>query len=48
MVAVYKLYIWLCKLENEILKEAKNAEITFFDQKMSFLSVFSYFQNFIF
>ena len=42
------LYLALCELENEMLKEAKNAEKSFLDQKMSFLSVFSLFKFFIF
>ena len=45
-------WLGLCKLENEILKEAKNLKIakkiTFFDRKMSFLSLFIVFQNLIF
>ena len=43
------LYLGLCKPENEILKKAKNrSKITFLDRKISFLSVFSHFQTFIF
>ena len=46
------LLIELCKLVNEILKEGKNPEKSLKnhirDRKMSFLSVFSLFQNFIF
>ena len=45
-------WLGLCKLKNEILKGAKNSEncckITFSDRKVSFLSVFSLFQNLIF
>ena len=41
----YDSYVGFCKLENEMLKEAKNAENHIFRQKMSFVSVF---QNFTF
>ena len=42
-----ELWLGLCKLENEILKEAKSAKkAQNLDQKMSFLSVFSHLQHF--
>ena len=46
---IYDVYIELCKLEIEILKKDKKLwKITFLDQIMSFLNVYSLFQNLIF